>query len=160
MIEAAFKERDFDPHFCLGFVSSIARNLFITEVIKATEVYSESCDNQSSALVIRKILRNMKENHQQRQLKITKEQKIDKVFRYLYLKNEEAENQIARYKQRYIQRQSSLPVNEHKVLLSPAKLDSCVSSPSLMLKGGSLRKPNQARNRNSMSINNSDSMEI
>ena len=64
LIEAAFKERDFDPHFCLGFVSSIARNLFITEVIKATEVYSESCDNQSSALVIRKILRNMKENHQ------------------------------------------------------------------------------------------------
>ncbi len=45
LIEAAFREKEFDPYFCLGFVLIIARNLFIQEATKAAEVYIESCDN-------------------------------------------------------------------------------------------------------------------
>jgi hypothetical protein len=63
LIEAAFKDKEIDPHFCLGFVISIARANFMTEIGKACETYIESCDNQNSVLVIRRIYKNLKENH-------------------------------------------------------------------------------------------------
>lgn len=63
LIEAAFKEKDFDPYFCLGFVLSVARNIFVSEISKAAEVYYEACDNQNSVLVVRRIFKNIKENH-------------------------------------------------------------------------------------------------
>ena len=45
LLEAAFKEKEFDPYFCLSLVLSIARNIFIQEVTKAAEIYIEACDN-------------------------------------------------------------------------------------------------------------------
>jgi hypothetical protein len=63
LLEAAFKEKEFDPYFCLSLVLTIARNLFIQKVIKAAEVYIEACDNQNSVVVVKRILKNMKENN-------------------------------------------------------------------------------------------------
>ncbi len=59
---------------------------------KAAEVYFEVCDNQNSILIVRRILKNMKENNHMRKLKITKENKIEKIFKHLYSKNEDADN--------------------------------------------------------------------
>ncbi len=99
LLEAAFKEKEFDPYFCLSLVLTIARNIFISEVSKAADVYFEACDNQNSVMVVRRIMKNMKENNQTRKLKITKENKIEKIFKHLYSKNEDADNQINKYKQ-------------------------------------------------------------
>ena len=92
LLEAAFKEKEFDPYFCLSFVLTVARTLFIQEVTKAAEVYFEVCDNQNSVVVVRRILKNMRENNQMRKLKITKEQKIEKILKHLQSKNEDADN--------------------------------------------------------------------
>jgi len=45
LLEAAFKEKEFDAYFCLSLVMTIARNVFIQEVSKAADVYFEVCDN-------------------------------------------------------------------------------------------------------------------
>lgn len=63
IIEAAFKEKDFDPYFCQSFVLTMARNIFINEVSKCLEVYFDICDNPNSIMVAKKILKTMKENH-------------------------------------------------------------------------------------------------
>jgi hypothetical protein len=91
LIDAAFKEKEMDHHFCLGFVINLARSSFMSEMGRALETYIEACDNQNSVLVIKRIYKNLKDNHQQRQLKITKEAKVEKVFKYLQLRNEDAE---------------------------------------------------------------------
>jgi hypothetical protein len=46
-------------------------------------------------------MKNMKENNQIRKLKITKENKIEKIFKHLHSKNEDADQQITKYKQQY-----------------------------------------------------------
>jgi hypothetical protein len=46
-------------------------------------------------------MKNMKENNQMRKLKITKENKIEKIFKHLHSKNEDADQQITKYKQQY-----------------------------------------------------------
>ena len=63
LLEAAFKDKDIDPYFCLGLVLSTARTLFILEASKAAEVYIEACDNQNSSLVVRKIHKTLKDTH-------------------------------------------------------------------------------------------------
>jgi hypothetical protein len=45
LLDAAFKEKEFDPYFCLSLVLSIARNIFIQEITKASDIYVENCDN-------------------------------------------------------------------------------------------------------------------
>ena len=63
LLEAAFKEKEFDPYFCLSLVLTLARNIFIQEVTKAADVYIETCDSQNSALVIKRLMKNIKENN-------------------------------------------------------------------------------------------------
>jgi folylpolyglutamate synthase/dihydropteroate synthase len=101
LLEAAFKEKEFDPYFCLSLVMTIARNIFLQEVTKAADIYIDTCDNQNSGLVIKRLMKNMKENNQMRKLKITKENKIEKIFKHLHSKNEDADTQISKYKQQY-----------------------------------------------------------
>jgi hypothetical protein len=45
MIEAAFKEKEFDATFCLSLVLQGARNLFVMELGKNVDVYVEQVDN-------------------------------------------------------------------------------------------------------------------
>ncbi len=49
LLEAAFKDKDIDPYFCLGLVLTAARTIFILEASKAAEIYVEVCDNQNSS---------------------------------------------------------------------------------------------------------------
>ena len=91
LMEAAFKEKDFDAYFTLGLCLQGARNVFVTEVGKCGEVYAEACDNQNSCLVVKRIVRNVRENHGVRYLKISKESKVDKILRHLIAKNEDVD---------------------------------------------------------------------
>lgn len=59
---------------------------------KAADVYFEVCDNQNSIVIVRRILKNMRENNHMRKLKLTKEHKIEKILKHLYAKNEDADN--------------------------------------------------------------------
>jgi hypothetical protein len=45
ILEAAFKDKEIDPYFCMGLVLSQARSIFYVEITKAAEVYFELCDN-------------------------------------------------------------------------------------------------------------------
>ena len=92
LMEAAMKEKDFDAYFCLALVLQSARNVFIMEIGKNVEVYVEVCENINSALVVKKIFRNLVDNHSQRKLKISKESKIDKILKHLITKNEEVDS--------------------------------------------------------------------
>lgn len=74
---------------------------------KAAEVYFEVCDNQNSVVVVRRILKNMRENNNMRKLKLTKEHKIEKIMKFLYSKNEDADNQISKYKKDYKHKRNS-----------------------------------------------------
>jgi len=76
LIEAAFKEKDFDAYFSLGMVLQGARQIFINEISKNIEVFSELCDNSNCVLVIKKTFKSLLENHNLRKLKISKESKI------------------------------------------------------------------------------------
>lgn len=73
LIDAAFKEKDLDAYFSIGIVLQEARNIFVKEISKSGEIYVEICDNMNSSLVVKRLVKNMVENHQVRKLKITKD---------------------------------------------------------------------------------------
>lgn len=126
----------------------------MSEMNRAFETYIEACDNQNSVLVIKRIHKNMKDNHQQRQLKIAKEIKIEKVFKYLQQKNEDAEEQILRYRLHYYKRQSTMPPSVRHSFASPVMSG---GSKSALFKLGDHRSHG---NRNSFSIKTLDSLDI
>ena len=66
LLEAGFKDKEIDPYFCLGLVVGTARQSFILEISKAAEVYIEACDNSNSCLVVKKLHRNLRDNHHMR----------------------------------------------------------------------------------------------
>lgn len=97
LMEAAFKEKEFDSYFSLALGVQGARNIFVTEVGKHIEVYIEQSDNANSSLLVKKIFKNLLDTHFVRKLKISREAKIDKIFNHLVTKNEEVLGHINRY---------------------------------------------------------------
>ncbi len=67
------------------------------EVGKHVNVYTQACDNTSAALLFKRIFKNMLDNHVTRRLKITRDAKIDKIFKHLLQKNTEVVSQINGY---------------------------------------------------------------
>ena len=60
----------------------------------------------NSAQIIKKIFKSMLETHILRKLKISRESKIDKVYRYLQLSNEEVKNNMQRYRKKQNEKKS------------------------------------------------------
>lgn len=90
LMEAALKDPNFDAYFCIALVLQSARTVFIQEVSKNIDIFTEQCEHQNTSLAIKRLFKNMMETHTLRKLKITKTMKIDKIFKHLLLKNEYA----------------------------------------------------------------------
>lgn len=83
LIEASTKEKDFDAYFLMSMVVQDARNNFVKEYTKSVEIYIELNENVQANTQIRKILKHMQENHQQRSMRVSGETKQDKIYKYL-----------------------------------------------------------------------------
>jgi hypothetical protein len=95
------KEKDYDPFFSISLVLQSARNSFMREVCRHLECYADNVESQSSSNLVRRILKNMSDNHFQRRVKLFKETKIDKYFKLLLTFNEESKKHIITYKIKY-----------------------------------------------------------
>ena len=71
------------------------------EVCRHLECYADNVESQSRSNLVRRILKNMSDNHFQRRVKLFKETKIDKYYKLLLTFNEDSKKHITTYKIKY-----------------------------------------------------------
>ena len=91
LLEATFREKDFDLNFCVALGVQKARQTFMNEVLRAAAIHKEMIDSNTSLVAqVRRAVRGMSDVQNQRRLRmVTVNAKASKMYEHLIFMNQE-----------------------------------------------------------------------